>query len=174
MNNLSIQNLMMISLWVSSIMILITILMFRLGFIPAFYKGFYAQSRVEYGRFATLLLLTIVVLVGVITIVVVDPTVLYRYETPITSSNLVYHLTVQDPTNGQPVQDAQILIEINGREYMTDLTDSNGLSIIVVSSDLSEQSAQLIVKADGYNIYTQKVTLIENGWPSFISLEPND
>ena len=88
--------------------------------------------------------------------------------------DLVYQIQIQDGQTGHPVQDAQILLELEGRAEAKKITDSNGLSIIVVDSSLSGERARLIVESPTYNISSQEVTLTEKGVPALILLEAKD
>lgn len=76
-------------------------------------------------------------------------------------TSFTYGITVRDAANGQPISNALVTIEVEGRAPLDGYTDSSGYARLFVAAELAQRPGRLTVEADGYQIERQNVDL----WP---------
>src|SRR5215217_5103383 len=68
-----------------------------------------------------------------------------------------YQVRVQDKSTGEGIERARVTINVAGQAPIDELTDSNGLARIFISSSHANKPGQLQVEANGFKVYTQNI-----------------
>ena len=68
-----------------------------------------------------------------------------------------YQVRVQSKDIGEYIPNAKVTIEVSGQAPLDDITDSNGLARISISSSRAGKPGRLIVEAAGYKRYVQNI-----------------
>jgi hypothetical protein len=82
-----------------------------------------------------------------------------------------YQVRVQSKDTGEEIMGAEVTIEVGGKAPLDDVTDSNGLARIFVSSSYIGEPGFLIVEAEGYQKHTQNIDLIKDTLPDVVQIE---
>jgi len=81
-----------------------------------------------------------------------------------TPTSFTYGVTVLD-TENNPVPNAHVIIEIEGKAPLTEYADDNGYARIVVPTTHAERPGMLRVSADGFEVETQNIDLYQDRLP---------
>jgi Tol biopolymer transport system component len=86
------------------------------------------------------------------------------------SGRFSYLVQVQARETGQEIVQAEVIIQVGGMAPLDGVTDSRGIARIFVGAGYVNQPGFLIVRADGYEPYTQNIDLAEGALPDVIRL----
>jgi hypothetical protein len=90
---------------------------------------------------------------------------------PTPDTSFGYQVRVQAKDTGRYIPDAKVTIEVSGQAPLDDITDSNGLARISISSSRAGKPGRLIVEAAGYKRYMQNIDLTMGTLPDVVLLE---
>lgn len=82
-----------------------------------------------------------------------------------------YSVTVVDDETELPIAGAQVVIEIVGRAPLGEDADSNGFARVVVPAAFAEQPGRLIIRADGYKVWSEEIDLYPDRLPNIVKLK---
>ena len=124
MNELSPLNITLVLLWVTSLFLLIAVLMYRQGMLVPVGKEVETGSSLAPNRSGAILLIITVALVGFLVIMISSPDFIGNGGSSGGVPDLVYQIQIQDEKTGRPIKEAQVLLEIDGRAFVKEVTDS--------------------------------------------------
>ncbi len=82
-------------------------------------------------------------------------------------SSFTYGVTVKDAATNQPIANANVRIEVEGKAPLTEYADSNGFARIFIPAILAEHPGRLTVEAAGYEVDVRNIDL----WPDRLPAE---
>ena len=84
-----------------------------------------------------------------------------------TAASFTYGVTVKDDATNQPIANAKVRIEVEGKAPLDEYADSNGFARIFIHAVLAERPGRLTVEADGYAIGVRNIDI----WPDRLPAE---
>ena len=82
-----------------------------------------------------------------------------------------YSVRVQAGNTSLPIPNAKVTIEVIGQAPLDEITDSNGIARLFIDTSHAGQPARLIVRASGYQEYTQNIDLRQDALPDVVPLD---
>ena len=100
-----------------------------------------------------------------------SPAVESRPEPTATPTSFTYGVTVLDDENN-PIPDAEVTIEIEGKSPLTEQSDDIGYARMAVPTTHAERPGRLIVRANGFEVETRNIDIYQDQLPKTIILTP--
>ncbi len=92
---------------------------------------------------------------------------------PTSSSSGAFQLLIQDSVTGNPIKNVKVTLHIGGIAPLTDFTDDNGNSLLLIDSMFDGEPAQITIEADGYEQQELNINLQLDSSPLPIRLIPS-
>jgi hypothetical protein len=88
-----------------------------------------------------------------------------------TAEPFAYQVRIQAVDNGQPLQNADVTIEVPGQAPLKEVTDSEGLARVFIDSSYAGRPGRIIAQATGYVTYVRNIDLRQDTLPTVVKLE---
>ncbi|NJK81811.1 MAG: hypothetical protein HC914_18890, partial [Chloroflexaceae bacterium] len=122
----------------------------------------------SWGRVASFVV-GLATIVACIAAVVVVPEV--RQWVGLESSPFSYQVRVQDANTGDPIERAEVIVEVGGLAPLNDFTDSVGIVRISIDGERANQPGRVIVRANGYQSFERNIDLTPGTLPDVVQLD---
>ena len=92
-------------------------------------------------------------------------------DTAVPTNRFTYQVRVQENSNNQPVENANITIYLPGIPPINDYTDSTGLAVFRIDNQFANELVTLHITKDGFEDWDQNITIKADEQPLEIKLE---
>ncbi len=92
-------------------------------------------------------------------------------NTAVSSSRFTYQIRVLENVTNQPVETANVTIDLPGAPPVNDFTDSTGLAVFLIDSQFADKIVLVHVTKNGYQDWDQTITLKTGERPQVMKLQ---
>lgn len=92
-------------------------------------------------------------------------------ETAVPNERFLYQIRVREQSNNQPIENANVTLDLPGTPPVNEFTDSTGLAVFRLNKQFANTITILHVTKDGYEGWDQSITIAEDEHPQEIKLE---